>query len=353
MKVEEILSGLFEKLYGEVPGFISELPPSGSARRYFRMGNDRVRIIGAWNQDIRENHAFFSYSRHFLSRGIRVPTLYACSQDEKAYLIEDLGDTLLLHWIQQYGKGEVTLGMYRRVVGELLRIQIRGAEGLDFSVGYPRSAFDRQSMAWDMNYFKYYFLKLAGVPFDEQALEDDFGAFAEYLLTAESRFFLYRDFQSRNIMIRNGDPWFIDYQGGRRGALQYDIASLLFEAKAFLPEDFRTEILQHYLRALSDFMKVDEAQFMEYFYAFALIRTMQAMGAYGLRGLYEKKPLFLESIPPALNHMRWLREHAHFPLRIPELQNVWSRLDEVDPSIGAMISGNEGGTIVRERLIKK
>ena len=332
---EPVLSGLYTGVFGNPPVFIHELPPSGSYRRYFRMGDGETSVIGAWNQDVKENIAFLTYSAHFRKLGIQVPEVYSRSEDHMAYLIEDLGDELLLNYLHTHGTGPASVDMYKKTVEALLRIQIRGAEGLDFSVGYPRKAFDRQSMAWDMNYFKYYFLKLARVPFDEQHLEDDFNRFADYLLTAENHDFLYRDFQSRNIMIRNESPWFIDYQGGRQGALYYDIASILFEAKTFLPESFRQEVLEHYLRVLSTYRRVDEKEFMEYFYAFVFIRTMQAMGAYGFRGLYEKKPLFLESIPPALAHMRWLTDNVKIPVHLPELWKVWERLQDVDPAIGS------------------
>src|SRR5207245_1313277 len=194
---------------------------------------------------------------------------------------------------------------------------------LNYKVCYPWASFDRQSIAWDLNYFKYYFLRLAGIPFNEQALEDDFGRLTKFLLSTGREYFLYRDFQSRNIMLRDGRPWFIDYQGGRKGALQYDIASLLFDAKADLPPEVRQQLLGDYLDRLSDFIELDRDAFMRYYYAYVYVRLMQALGAYGFRGLYEQKTHFLQSVPYALKSLRWLLEHVELPIVLPALMGAF------------------------------
>jgi len=181
-------------------------------------------------------------------------------------------------------------------------------------------------MLWDLNYFKYYFLKLAKIHFDEQGLEDDFQTFTDYLLQTECHFFLYRDFQSRNIMLWHGTPYFIDYQGGRRGALQYDVASLLYDAKADIPQHVRDELLDHYVCAVNRFILTDEKEFIEYYYGYVLIRMMQAMGCYGFRGFYEKKEHFLQSIPYALKNLEWILETVQIPVNVPELTNVLNQL---------------------------
>jgi hypothetical protein len=181
-------------------------------------------------------------------------------------------------------------------------------------------------MLWDLNYFKYYFLRLAKIPFSEQALEEDFQRFADFLLTAERRFFLYRDFQSRNIMVREGKPFFIDYQGGRRGALQYDLASLLYDAKADLPGALRDELLARYLEAATKIEPIDRHAFLSHYPGFVYIRIMQAMGAYGLRGFYERKHHFLASIPYAIRNLEYLLRTAELPVELPELTQVWRRL---------------------------
>jgi len=183
---------------------------------------------------------------------------------------------------------------------------------------------------WDLNYFKYYFLKLAKVSFNEQLLEDDFNTLCDHLLSADCNFFLYRDFQSRNIMWKDNAPYFIDYQGGRRGSLHYDIASILFEAKTHLPAYVREELLDHYLVSLQKHLNITRETFMEHYYGYVYIRMMQAMGAYGFRGLYEKKPLFLQSIPPVLSHLAWLVDNVELPVKLPELTKVWRTLVESD-----------------------
>ena len=183
-------------------------------------------------------------------------------------------------------------------------------------------------MMWDLNYFKYYFLKLAKIPFNEQLLEDDFSAFTDYLLKAENNFFMFRDFQSRNIMLREGEPWFIDYQGGRQGALQYDLASLLYDSKADIPEQVREGLIEDYLNALEKIHPVNRSEFRQYFFGYVLIRMMQSMGAYGFRGFYEKKEHFLKSIPFALINLQIVLQKIALPVEIPELIKVLKSIPE-------------------------
>jgi predicted ester cyclase len=216
--------------------------------------------------------------------------------------------------------------VYQRVLEVLPRFQVEGGKVVDYSVAYPHPAFDRQSILWDLNYFKYHFLKLAHVSFNEARLEQDFKRFANFLLRADRRHFLYRDFQSRNIMLREGDPWFIDYQGGRRGALQYDIASLLYDAKAALPEAVREQLLTHYLDALERYLPVDREQFRQFYRGYVLVRIMQAMGAYGYRGFFERKIRFLQSVPPAIDNIEQLLAEGDFPVELPELRTVFERM---------------------------
>jgi hypothetical protein len=194
---------------------------------------------------------------------------------------------------------------------------------LDYSVCYPCASFDRQSIAWDLNYFKYYFLRLAGIPFSEQALEDDFSRLTEFLLSAPRDYFLYRDFQSRNVMLPKGQPFFVDYQGGRKGALQYDIASLLYDAKADLPPDLRQQLLDHYLDSLSRFIELDREAFLRHYYAYVYVRIMQALGAYGFRGFFDRRAHFLQSVPYALKNIRWLLHHVRLPIPLPALMDAF------------------------------
>ncbi|MCG8604675.1 phosphotransferase, partial [bacterium] len=285
---------LFETHFGEKVEEISPLQAHGSDRKLFRIRSSGRTVIGAENSDRAENVAFLEFSRHFRKSGLRVPEIYAEDLDSNIYLEEDLGEWTLFDLLldtRQEGEAfpDRMLNLYKKVVNVLPEFQMRAGKSLNYDVCYPRNRFDRQSMMWDLNYFKYYFLKLARIPFNEQALEDDFRVFTDFLLQAEQGYFLYRDFQSRNIMIQDDEPFFIDYQGGRKGALQYDIASLLYDAKADLPFDIRDQLLDAYVEAASQFEAIDRDSFQRYFYGFVLVRIMQAMGAYGFRGFYERK----------------------------------------------------------------
>jgi aminoglycoside/choline kinase family phosphotransferase len=324
------LRGLFESRFGETAAGVVPLKGDASDRKIFRLSARSRTAIGVVNPDFRENRAFLEFSRHFRGAGLPVPEIYAEDLDRGIYLEEDLGDTTLFQLLTAIRGGEgipaEALGLYRKVVELLPRFQIEAGRTLNYEVCYPRASFDKQSMMWDLNYFKYYFLRLAKIPFSEQALEDDFERLAAFLLGAERRFFLYRDFQSRNIMIRDGEPFFIDYQGGRRGALQYDLASLLFDAKADLPSQVRDELVERYLEAASKIEPIDRAGFLAAYPGFVYIRIMQAMGAYGLRGFYERKHHFLASIPYAVRNLEYLLRTAELPVELPELTQVWRRL---------------------------
>ena len=301
------LQEIFENTFHRKAENITPLPRSGSYREYYRIFSGDLTAIGVFNTDRKENMAFLEFTRHFLSRGLHVPGILAENLDQNVYLLTDLGDTTLFSYILETRDTtdfpESLTSIYKRITEALPYFQIRGNEGLDYSFCYPRSKFDRQSMMWDLNYFKYYFLKLAKVPFEEQLLEDDYIRFTDYLLSGDSDYFMYRDFQSSNIMLKDGEIYFIDYQGGRKGALQSDLASLLFDAKADIPPGLQDSLLDHYLSSLGQWYPLNEKKFREYYYSFALIRLMQAMGAFGFRGFYEKKPQFLKSIPFAIKTM--------------------------------------------------
>ncbi len=283
-------------------------------------------VIGVQYNVREENRAFLAFSHHFRSKGLPVPQIFAEDLDAGVYLEEDLGDTTLFQFLNANRAGAevgpTAVEAYRKVLAELPRFQIAAGADLDYSVCYPRASFDRQSINWDLNYFKYYFLRLAGIPFNEQALEDDFDTLTSCLLAAPSDYFLYRDFQSRNVMWRDGSPWFLDYQGGRKGALQYDVASLLYDAKADLPPELRLQLLDHYLDCLAQYQAVDREQFLGHYYAFVYIRILQALGAYGFRGFYERKAHFLQSVPYALKNLRWLAHHVQLPIALPALMSA-------------------------------
>jgi aminoglycoside/choline kinase family phosphotransferase len=323
---------LFESHFKEEVTFFEQLPGSGSYREYARIKSASHQVIGSYNQDIKENQAFLEFSTHFLNKNIPVPNIYAVNSNMDCYLQEDLGNTTLFDFISETRENEgfstKITDEYKKVLCELPRIQLIAGKDIDYSVCYPREAFDKQSMMWDLNYFKYYFLKLAKIPFDEQALEDDFQSFSDYLLAVDNNAFLYRDFQSRNIMLKDGQVYFIDYQGGRKGALQYDLASLLYDAKANIPEAEREELLEFYLDELNQYKQVDREKFKSLFGGYVLIRIMQAMGAYGFRGFYEKKEHFLKSIPFALKNLETLLAKNTIQVKLPELFKVLKAVTE-------------------------
>lgn len=321
---------MFEEWAGEKSLACNQLPESGSYRVYFRIRSKSKTAIAVFNEDKKENEAFLSFSRHFKSQGLNVPEIYAHLPGKSIYLQEDLGDTTLFSYLTNERNNsefpKSVKNVYLSVIKHLPIFQIKAANGLDYSVCYPRASFDRQSMMWDLNYFKYYFLKLSKIPFDEQYLEDDFVTFTNFLLESSGEFFLYRDFQSRNILLYKNDVYFIDYQGGRKGALQYDLASLLYDAKADIPNNIREELLAAYLREIVKYVPIDEEKFLQHYYGYVLIRIMQALGAYGFRGYYEHKEHFLKSVPFAVQNLEYLLHTAKLPIEIPALTDAWSRL---------------------------
>jgi aminoglycoside/choline kinase family phosphotransferase len=328
----DALKRLFEQHF-QVPAedvhpLQGELGSSG--RAIVRLAGGGFSVIGILYPVREENIAFLEFSRHFRRHGLPVPQIYAEDLSQGAYLEEDLGDTSLFEFLVANRTGAdvapPAIEAYRKVVAILPRFQVEAGRDLNYKVCYPRSSFDRQSIGWDLNYFKYYFLRLAGVPFSEQALEHDFARLTKFLLAANHDYFLYRDFQSRNIMLRDGQPYFLDYQGGRKGALQYDIASLLYDGKADLPPELRQELLDYYLDCLGGFISVDREAFMEHYYAYVYVRIMQALGAYGFRGFYERKAHFLQSVPYALKNLRWLAHNVKLPIALPALMNAFNAM---------------------------
>ena len=316
--MNEDLKGLYKACTGHDPDAVEAMPGAGSNRRYFRLSGCPA-LIGVKGENADENRAFLYLAAHFREKGLPVPQVYACSEDELYYLQEDLGDTSLFGAIEN---GRLT-GMFsgeekallRKTIRLLPALQVRGAEGLDFTRCYPQAAFNRRGILWDLNYFKYCFLKATGLDFREDRLEDDFQAMSDVLLQSDDAAFMYRDFQSRNVMIKDGEPWFIDFQGGRRGPVYYDVASFLWQAKANYPDDLRQELLGEYMDALRACCPVDEAEFRARLRHFVLFRTLQVLGAYGFRGYFERKPHFLQSVPYALANLRKLlrEDYPEYP----------------------------------------
>ena len=301
---------LYRKCTGHAPETIEPLAGAGSNRKYFRLKGCPT-LIGVYGTSADENRAFLYMSKHFAGKGLPVPCVRIASTDGMAYLQDDLGDVSLFQAIAQgrqtgaFKAEETTL--LKRAIRLLPRFQYEGAEGMDFSACYPQAEFDRRSILWDLNYFKYCFLKATGIDFQEGLLEDDFGHMATTLLAAPHDTFMYRDFQSRNVMVCNGHPFFIDFQGGRKGPALYDVASFLWQAKARFPQELREELMQTYLDAARPYGNTDDGkQFRDCLRHFVLFRTLQVLGAYGFRGYFERKPHFLQSIPYAIGNLRQL-----------------------------------------------
>ncbi len=319
MQIIDIVGEGYKKYFGVNEIQIVALPQSCSDRKYFRIVDGSRSVIGAYNANSEENEAFIGFTHHFISKGLPVPEIYGSIPDQYIYFLRDLGDLNLYTWLQQNGFKSGAEKLYSKVLEKLISFQIEGIKGLDLNLCYPHKSFDRQSMMWDMNYFKYMLLKLLAAPFNERRLENDFNNMADFLLQTGQDFFLYRDFQSANVMVVDGEPWFIDYQGGRKGAPQYDVASLLYDAKAHIPETSRQRLLEEHIGNFCMVSGEKKEEFRGYYAGFSMIRLMQALGAFGFRGLYEKKPTFTGSIVPAIELLTGIIDSGQLPIELPEL----------------------------------
>lgn len=311
----ELLTQLYQSYTGEAPTSIEPLPGAGSNRKYFRL-KGKESLIGVYGTSTEENRAFIYMARHFSQKGLPVPRILAEAPDQSAYLQDDLGDTSLFQLIKQGRESgnfsDEETNILKQTIRLLPQIQFEGSKEMDFSYCYPLATFNRRSVLWDLNYFKYCFLKATGLEFQENLLEDDFERMADTLLQIEPQVFMYRDFQSRNVMILEEKPYFIDFQGGRKGPFYYDVASFLWQAKANYPDSLRQELLDEYLDALRPYHTIDKEQFLTTLRHFVLFRTLQVLGAYGFRGYFEKKAHFIQSVPYAIENLRQLLE-TDFP----------------------------------------
>ncbi len=314
----EKLQKLYQQHTGVPAEQIEEMTGSGSNRRYFRLKGAQS-LIGVHGTSIEENRAFLYMAEHFKSKNLPVPQVLCVSEDQSCYLQEDLGDTLLFHAIEN---GRTTNSfsnkekeLLRKTIRLLPAIQFAGADEFDFEQCYPQPEFNQRSILWDLNYFKYCFLKATGLEFQENRLEDDFMKMSDVLLQSSSTTFMYRDFQSRNVMIKDAEPWFIDFQGGRKGPFYYDVASFLWQAKANYPESLRKELLEEYMDALGEYVTIDPNEFFCQLRHFVLFRTLQVLGAYGFRGYFEKKAHFIQSVPYAIENLRQLlkEDYPEYP----------------------------------------
>ncbi len=321
----DAVSGFYENWSGNPPTAVDVLPQSGSDRRYFRLygpkGNTVIATVGA---NVPENETFIYFSEHFQQKGLPVPQPLAVNEDKTIYLQEDLGDVSLLNVLEQKGYVEETYHMFRESLHQLARLQVMGDDDLDYDRCLTNKEFGRQAIMADLLYFKYYFLDALRKPYDKQKLIDDFEALSSYLTFTEFKFFMFRDFQSRNIMVRDGQVHFIDYQGGMKGAPQYDVASMIWQARANLPDEWKEHLLKDYMNSFESIIgkPLDRAVFESQYHGFVLIRLLQVLGAYGFRGLFERKTQFLTSIPLALTNLRWFIENNSIGIAVPEFRRV-------------------------------
>jgi len=361
---------------GEKPVTILPLPVSGSTRQYFRIKLKKKTLVGVWSDNKAENSAFVHFTEHFRKRGLNVPELYFADLNNNLYLVQDLGDETLYSFMTKkvtgeknpehnrliyesgekkpehnrliYESGEEKLKhdhlfnksvekipenarlFYQSALKHLIRFQVDGLKDLDLSYCIPRPVFDKQSILWDLQYFKYYVLKLFNITVDEQKLEDDFILMSRLLASIDNNYFMYRDFQSRNILIHDSDLYFVDYQGGRRGTLHYDLASLLFEARINLHPDFREELAHFYIEELSKRIKFDRKEFRQQFYLFVFLRILQVLAAYGLRGYVQNKSIFLRSYPYAVNNLEWLLNKGLIKIDVKELLKAVEKVVRIE-----------------------
>ena len=354
--IQNILAELTRSI-GETPKEILPIVESGSARKYFRIITDNKSLIGTYSSNIEENEAFLCFSKHFHDLGLNVPEVFAVNEERTCYLQSDFGDDNLFAHVQKAliassgpstGSGtlapysENVIELYKKALSHLVKLQVLGYQGLDYSKAYPTERFDRQAIIDDLNYFKYYFVKPhEEIDFNETRLGKDFEAFADFVSQAPCDFFMYRDFQSRNIMVKDGELYFIDFQGGRKGPLNYDVVSLLYQVKAQVPQAIRDELVNYYKAELSQYMSPEAVKFDTYQPYFVYLRLMQVLGAYGFRGLIQKKSHFIESIPYALREIEALSKGT--PLTAyPELQSVISQLNKLDAKYAALIAPPAG-----------
>ncbi len=333
-EITKILSNLFTKHFNSSVTEIIPFPYTASGRKYFRIKGDQRTVIGAYGNDPKENIAFITFAKHFKNKGINVPEIFI-QKDNLFYLQEDLGDKTLMKLNNNYQKAYKNVfpdelkELYQKTIQQLIKIQIIGGKDLDYSVAYPADSFNQQSILWDLNYFKYYFLNISGIKYDEQKIEKDFQTISHYLIQDKNQHFLFRDFQSRNVMIVNNEPFLIDFQGGRKGAITYDLASLLYQSKANIPQEIRDELQDYYFEEISKFdLSLSYDEFNDSFNGYLFIRLLQVLGAYGKRGLIEKMPYFIQSIPLALNNLSWWIKHKKLPIDISYLLKTLTLLTQ-------------------------
>ena len=323
--ISDHITALFKQHNDASITAIDKLPQAGSDRHYFRLYTPGKNYIATYGSNIKENESFIYFSGKFREKQLAIPEIYYVSEDTCCYIQEDFGNDCLLDKLQQQGFTTEVYELYKKSLTQLARLQVMGHEGMDYTKCLTNEVFGRQAIMADLLYFKYYFLDALARPYDKQKLIDDFEALSNYLSHTEYKYFMFRDFQSRNIMIKeDSSVGFIDYQGGMNGAPQYDVASLLWQAKANLPDDWKQHLLEDYINAFEHTVNetVDRDVFRSQYNGYVLIRLLQVLGAYGFRGLFERKAHFLTSIPLALHNLQWFINNQSLGIAVPEFKKV-------------------------------
>ena len=323
--VKDQIQQLFQQYSNEAITAIDKLPQAGSERHYFRIHTAHKNYIATYGTNIKENDSFIYFSEHFKKKGLATAHILAINAAKDIYLQEDFGDVSLLNKLEEKGYKTDAYDLYKKSLQQLALLQVKGHEGLDYKKCLTNAAFGKQAIMADLLYFKYYFLDALRQPYDKQKLIDDFEALSNYLSHTEYKYFMFRDFQSRNIMVTPDDSvHFIDYQGGMKGAPQYDVASLLWQAKANLPDDWKQHLLEDYMDAFEKVVEepIDKDIFRSQYNGYVLIRLLQVLGAYGFRGLFERKAHFLTSIPLALQNLKWFVHNQSLGIAVPEFKKV-------------------------------
>ncbi|MBN9350947.1 MAG: phosphotransferase [Chitinophagaceae bacterium] len=314
----------FKKAVKEEIVYFEKLPQSGGDRIYFRIGTPVKSYIATYNYNIKENRTFLEFTNHFHEINAPVPNIYSTDLSGKMYLQEDLGSISLLNELEKHGESDYVYDLFQKSLKALAHLQILGDTKLDYDYCLTSKEFGRQAILSDLLYFKYYFLDTLKIPYEKEKLMDDFEALATYLTHVEYKYFLFRDFQSRNIYIREGQVYFIDYQGGMKGALYYDVASLLWQARANLSIEWKNSLLDYYIHCVEEILgkAIDKNSFNSQYNGYVLIRLIQVLGAYGFRGLFERKAQFLTSIPLALQNLKYFLGNKAVGISVPEYERL-------------------------------
>src|SRR4030095_367797 len=323
----DAVSQLYKSWRGNSHEQLDVLPQSGSERRYFRLHENGESVIGTYGANIKENETFIYFSNHFKKKDLSVANILAVNDEISAYLQEDFGEVSLLNILEGEGYTDKVYSLFKKSLEALADLQVTGDEGLNYNLCLTNTEFGKQAIMADLLYFKFYFLDALRRPYDKQKLIDDFDALSSYLTHTEYKYFMFRDFQSRNILIKQDKSvHFIDYQGGMKGAPQYDVASMLWQARANLPDDWKENLLIDYMNAFEALIgsSVDRNIFQSQYNGYVLIRLLQVLGAYGFRGLFERKAQFLTSIPLALKNLKWFLENQSLGIAVHEFRKVLS-----------------------------